>query len=297
MTFKTLQPEFAYMNYGDNAVYGSQATVTITSNFDDESKLYDNESDEQADIASPSYPEVIEFDFGTLRTVSLIKLLNTNFKSFKIEVYDGSVWSTYVGDDGVQADFSNYSKSYYSSYKTPGEGYLLVTDAGDFLETTSGKLLVSSTRYSKARITVNSTQDSSTPKLGEFYVGARAMRLTIGKALDFEEMAIDFRKNTMSSYQGKAFTTRSLTTYGANIRFRVTDFEEYRFLEDLTKLGGLYTFFPTGTEYGLDISPSFDTSDIILVQSDSDWRARPWGVSAQQQINIKILESAYVPSA
>ena len=298
MGFKTLQPEFAYMNYLDNAVYSIQSTVTITSNFSNESYLYDNDSSKQAEITSPSYPEVMEVDFGQLRTMSLVKLLNHNLEDFLIEVYDGSAWSTFTDDTGVQASFSSYTNDYYSGYESPGEGFLLVTDTGDFLSTTSGLLEVDTNeKYSKIRITINSTQSGANPKIGEFYAGARAMRPDIGKVLDFNENSPDFRRNVLHSWRGKAFSTRSVPTFGANLVFRVTDYAEYKFLETFTKDGGLYTFFPTGTLYGESISPSFSFNDIYLVQSVADWRAIPWGLSAKQQITTKILESDYVPNS
>lgn len=298
MGFKTLQPEFAYMNYLDNAVYSIQSTVTITSNFSNESYLYDNDSSKQAEVTTPSYPEVVEVDFGQLRTMSLVKLLNHNLEDFLIEVFDGNDWSTYTDDAGVQASFSTYTNDYYSGYRSPGEGSLLVTHAGDFLLTTSGILGVdTNAKFSKIRLTINSTQDGSEPKIGEFYAGARAVKFDIGKVLDFDETAVDFRRNVLSSWRGKAFSTRSVGTYGAQMIFRVTDYDEYTFLETFTKDGGLYTFFPTSTLYGETISPSFSHNDIYLVQSVSDWRAKPWGLSAKQQITIKLLESDYVPNS
>jgi len=78
---------------------------------------------------------------------------------------------------------------------------------------------------------------------------------------------------------------------------RVTDYEEYRFLEDFSKLGGLYTFFPTGNDAGAEVSPAFTYNDIWLVQSDADWRAIPWGMNAKQQISTRLMESAYVPTS
>lgn len=289
MGFETLTPEFCYMNYSDNDVYGVQNTVTITSDFTNPEYMYDNTSEKQATINAFSGTKTHEVLFGQERTVTSLKLLNMNFKAFTLQLREGAgTWITVY-------TATNFTDDNLHFYQAPGEGYLLVTDTGDYLETTFGLLLTTSMRYEGFRLTVTELQSGEgTAKIGECYVGARAFKNSVGRVLDFREKRIDFRRNVISSWAGKAYSTRSIATYGAEIMFRVTDYEEYRFLEDLAVLGGDYTFFPTAGEGGSEISPSFSKNDIYLVQSDSDWSATPWGMNALQRINISILETEYV---
>lgn len=291
MPFETLTPEFCYMNYSDNQVYSIQDTVTITTDFLNSSYMWDNYSGEDKLATIPSFSGTKEHlvEFGRDRIVSVIKLLNMNFASFTVELREGaSTWVEVINETGYTDNNLHY-------YDPPDPGYLLVTQDGDFILTTSGLVQTTSSKYNAMRLRITALQAGETSaKIGECYVGARAFKNSVGKVLDFQERQIDFRRNIMSSWSGKAFATRSLSTYGANILFRVTDFDEYSFLEDLTVRGGDYTFFPTGGDAGGELSPAFSKNDIYLVQSDSDWNATPWGMNADQRISISILETEYV---
>ena len=293
----TLTPEFCYINYCNYDVFG---VTPSTSNFaatvalaralhNHNSETTNSTSGLGTDVTRAGTPAEHTLTFDEAKVVTSIKLLNHNFKNFTVELFiNGDTWTTVI-------DETAYTKNYYNFYQAAGSGYLLITAAGDFLLTSSGLLAVTGSTYTQVRLKVYSTQTANQEKyIGELYIGARAFKLSTGRLLEYKTRSVDPYKFINNDYNGSGYISRSAPNDITSLSFINTSLEEYLFLKDFSKLGGLYNFFPTGTEIGYELSTEFAFNNVSLVTCISDWDVSPWGRRKFEQIDIEFMRSKYV---
>lgn len=297
-TITTLTPEFCYLNYCDYYVFGTTITSDFGTGTNEERELHNYDSSEThvtsgfgTDVTRVGTPAEHLVVFDEAKTVTSIKILNHNLEDFTVELYEDGVGYTTV------IDTTTCSTSYYNYYESAGSGYLLVTSDGDYLLTTSGLLGVSATQYTRVRLRAYTTQAANQEKyIGELYVGARAFKLSTGKVMPYEASFVDNKLSKTYDYNGAGYVARGTSQFQGALTFSNCSFEEYSFLKDFAKEGGLYTFFPTGTDIGYEMSSEFAYNDIELVTCTTPWKASPWRTGGNELVTVGFMETKYVDS-
>lgn len=282
----SLHPEFCYLNLGDEIVYNPTYTSSWGTN---DYKLHNhdvvNQNSTSGYTASTATHTV---NLGSDKTVTSIKLLNMNFKDFTLEGYDGS-WNTL-------ATVTNHTYSFYNFYEAAVEGYYLITSSADYILTSSGLLTVSGNQYSQIRLTVTATQTAGVEKkIAEMYIGVRAFKLSTGRCLEHNVINRDLNRVDQIDWNGIEYSIRSANVNrGGILTFSNLSYTEYQFLYDFVNKGGIYNFFPTGTEIGLEMSSEYSENCNILVQSKGDWNVKPWRQSDKEIVTVEYGETKYV---
>ena len=306
-----MQPEFCLSNFIDLNVNPTYAvTLTPTANWyqDDKPYLYDHFQGEiknrvakkilYSDGADDDTTRVtIKIDFGDELFFDTIKLLQTNIKAGIIEASSDDVTYTTIK---TITDNTASSVHWYAGDDFPGfvtertvlrteDGYILTTESGEYIELETPTL----GRYIQVHLDTTQLPDDE-KYIGELYIGRRAMKVTSGLILDYQERILDPRSELNEDWQGIPTLTRVADSFRADLTLKDLSQVEVDFIESLITEGGIYDFFPTGGVYGAEIDTALSIDEVHWITALPRWLKNPWGQNARDVVRIFLTETKIV---